>query len=498
MREFRVTVKDEVKSNTLLCRVVPAVINVGGIAREHNATRIIFILPESWEADEGSFFVECESNNGETALSDELFVTEGNGEKQIYFDIPLGATAAGTSEFTLKHNFYAEDNKTLVKSVRSAKLRIRFSDSTQVDEISRKIAEDLLGGMTAQINDLLKRFYNGEFNGKDGLDGEKGEKGDRGDTGTGLEQLRALLHEAKYGNISTYSERNNLIPEDSGGMLYLPWEEIFANFPDEDLDAYSRVLHNGFYNFNINHSFYHDELNEVLVVFVDEYNNDENIRNTNIVFTNGEFNTADSYIEELIDGEMVMSPLAEPPMYFKLPQIDSFETDYASDDITLFYSPPRFIEALADAILKSHTHLNAKTLGELSCYSVEAGAAEGPVILPDTVGLDRLKFWNSYIRYCSDGAVIMHTQEVEKSSAKYLRLWLSRDEFYLSGSSPLPDYIDIPVFETKNVTENSTPDITFNGIEVVLPGSSSDDTATSTPTLSATDDGEGNVTLTIT
>ena len=453
MRKIRVTVTDEVKSNSALCRVTPSVINLGGIAGEHNATRIVYVLPDSWDTDTGSFFVECESNNGEAALSDELFVTEENGEKQIYFDIPYGMTAAGTAEFTLKHNFYAEDNKTLEKSVRSAKLRVRFPDSTEVSAENRKLAEDLLGGMSAQINDLLKRFYDGEFNGKDGMPGEKG---DKGDAGTGLEELRALLEQSESNNSLFYNERNNLVPEDSGGNLYIPFQEILQNFPAEDFSFYSNVSYNGTYLWGVNHEFYHEDSKAVLLVFVDEYTaNGDNVKNTNMVFVNGEFNTADSYVEELIDGEMAYSPLAEPIEYFKLPVFDKFESDYSDTDITLFYSPLRIVSALADAIKKAHVHLNLKTLSKFYCDTAEAESNDGlPPILPDHIGADRIKYNGIYLRYCSDGGVIVDGTEVTdpETGEKVFRVDL--DNGPLVTGKKLA-FFDIPITGTKEVTKES-------------------------------------------
>ena len=487
MRKIRVTVTDEVKSNSALCRVTPSVINLGGIAGEHNATRIVYVLPDSWDTDTGSFFVECESNNGEAALSDELFVTEENGEKQIYFDIPYGMTAAGTAEFTLKHNFYAEDNKTLEKSVRSAKLRVRFSDSTEVSAENRKLAEDLLGGMSAQINDLLKRFYDGEFNGKDGMPGEKG---DKGDAGVGLEELRALLEQSESNNSLFYNERNNLVTEDSGGNLYIPFQEILQNFPAEDFSFYSNVSYNGTYLWGVNHEFFHEDSKAVLLVFVDECTaNGDNVKNTNMVFVNGEFNTADSYVEELIDGEMVYSPLAEPIEYFKLPVFDKFESDYSDTDITLFYSPLRVVSALADAIKKAHVHLNLKTLSKFYCDTAEAESNDGlPPILPDHIGADRIKYNGIYLRYCSDGGVIVDGTEVTdpETGEKVFRVDL--DNGPLVTGKKLA-FFDIPITGTKEVTKESPePGIGTQsvGLQLQLGGSGSTKTIPIVSTLPET------------
>lgn len=482
MREFRVTVKDEVQNNSLLCRVVPSVIDVGGIAGEHNATRITFVLPESWNADEGSFFVECESNNGEAALSVELSVATENGAKVIYFDIPYGMTAAGTSELTLKQETFDEDGKTLIKCVRSAKLRVRFPDSTSVDGENRKLAEDLLGGMSAEINGLVTRFNNGEFNGKDGKDGAKGEKGDKGDKGEdgtgGIPIVTELPETAVNGDLCLYSVPNILKSLDDEGRLVISIEEIQAlSTTGENADFAMILRKNGV---------------EVINLFVYSYDNQTSIfqyinvaEGTDyfLTFENGVYDPLMSYV----NGEVV--DLSAFPETYPLPEYDSIACDVSGGfperyryvaQLMEYDNGWQAVKSLLEISNKAHTHNNKKTLDFFYCESLETG-------FETDVSSTELKWRGKPIAFDFAGSKVSMVQEVEKNGKRYYRLWFTHGSFTITN---VPDYIDLPIDTLNNVTEESG-NITLNGAELDFGLG----TVGAGGGLKITDDGKGNVTI---
>lgn len=138
------------------------------------------------------------------------------------------------------------------------------------------------------------------------------------------------------------------------------------------------------------------------------------------------------------------------------------------------YEKERFDELMQLFNDLLHKHGNIKTLAKLACVLAEAESDDGPTIVPDYVGVDRLKFWDNYIRYCSDGCVISAvSEETNKEGQKVMRLWFNSGPLNLGTC---PAHLDVPVAEVKDVTTELGPDVTVNGSELVLPSGGADDT----------------------
>lgn len=132
------------------------------------------------------------------------------------------------------------------------------------------------------------------------------------------------------------------------------------------------------------------------------------------------------------------------------------------------YEKQRFDELMQLFNELLHEHGNLKTLAKLACVLAEAESDDGLTIAPDYEGVERLKFWGQYLRYCTDGSVIGSvTEETNDDGQKVLRLWLTSGPVNLGKC---PDHIDIPVTEVKKVTTELGPDVTLNGDLLVLPG----------------------------
>ena len=103
-----------------------------------------------------------------------------------------------------------------------------------------------------------------------------------------------------------------------------------------------------------------------------------------------------------------------------------------------------------------HTHSNKKTLDLFSCFSVDTGFTQD-------ASSDDLKWRGMPIAFEGFTATISGVEEIEKDGAKFLRLSLSQGNLVYNK---LPDYIDIPIAGSKDVSENPAPDITLNGSEL--------------------------------
>lgn len=204
-----------------------------------------------------------------------------------------------------------------------------------------------------------------------------------------------------------------------------------------------------------------------------------------------------------LDGYAIDSETSEPHMIAKSPVVSGVIIPSIKGVKKILEGNPSLLDRILTKVHtlleKAHVHENFKTLKLLACVAADMGAADGPAILPQYEGVDRPTFWGNYLSYCSDGAVITGVFEREDESGnKFLRIYISLGPVPQFAPHLIPDYIDIPVSGIKKVTEQSGPELTLNGNELVLPGGSSDDTATSMPTLTATDDGNGNVKLSFT
>ena len=149
----------------------------------------------------------------------------------------------------------------------------------------------------------------------------------------------------------------------------------------------------------------------------------------------------------------------------------------------------RLLAKVHTLLEKAHTHSNKRTIDKFRCDVAEAEGEEFP-ILPDYIGVDRLKYNGIYLAYCSDGGMIEDTEEWSdpETDEKFFRIHLNNGPM----NTGRRDWIDIPISGTKEVSDGEPGIGTQSaGIQLQLGGSS-------TPTFSATDDGEGNVTLTIT
>lgn len=490
MRKIKVAITDAVVGNSLMCKVSPSVITLGGIAREHKATCIVFTLPESWDTNDGSFFVECESNNGEAALSDALLVEEENGKKIINFEIPYSMTSAGIAEFTLKHNIYADDNKTLVKSVRSAKLRAIFHDTTNVEGENKKIAEDLLGGMITEVNGLVSRFNNGEFNGQDGAPGAPGVPGVPGadatingvnaliiKQGKGIEfeqkedvleissnsvpKVFELPAEAFNGDICLYAAPNLLKHRDSAGNIVISVDEL-QEMSQNNIDAeFDMILRK---DGAVVAEFYLYSYTDPSVCLV--YYDIDNAQEYQICFDNGMFNQENS----IINGENAsLDDFCEKLERLSVPDFNSFEMFNTFPDGEL---PERYrytsqlmeynngwceSSSLLELTEKAHRHNNKKTLDGFYCESLETGFATD-------VSSEQLKWQGKPIEFQGFGAKIKRITEVENNGSKFMRLWLDWGSMSFVDSNT--NFIDIPVAEVKNSIIEDDGGFIINGSEI--------------------------------
>ncbi|MBO5123427.1 MAG: hypothetical protein J6B99_09755 [Oscillospiraceae bacterium] len=119
------------------------------------------------------------------------------------------------------------------------------------------------------------------------------------------------------------------------------------------------------------------------------------------------------------------------------------------------YEKERFDELMQLFNDTLHRHENLKTLADFYCLASELQNDNGPTILPDVVGVDRVSFRGNYLRYCSDGGVVKSVEEIEREGTKFLRLRF--DMGPLVTNFNVPEFIDLPVsgFITANLYEDA-------------------------------------------
>ena len=324
MREFFIQITDVVKDGELTAQTQPSIINKAGIAGEHNASRLIFSLPESWDA-EWEYQVECVNSTNEGAVSEPLTVSE---ERTVVFDIPQGMTQAGQGNYTLQG--IKREGDEVVSIYRSATVNLYFAKSPKLGTRVINAIENVLSELFAKINNLVDRFNAGDFNGKDGEKGEKGDKGDKGDRGDdGIDSdafrvVYTLPEKALEGETCFYAVTKPISTNDSGKVIGVAWDKFLEDVY-YDLSFSANETQVCWMSFSVT-----DKI--LAIVEIDEkYRWDFTARNGKLV------SDAENTFTNLITNEVI--PLTELPKYFELPEFDSVEV-YDPDNINddLFYS----------------------------------------------------------------------------------------------------------------------------------------------------------------
>ena len=351
MREFPIQIIDEVIDGELTAKTEPCLINKAGIAGEHNASRLIFCLPDTWDIT-WEYRVECVNSSNEGATSDTLEVTESDGKHIVVFDIPQGMTLAGTANFTLEAA--ERDGDETVRIFRSATVDLCFAKSPKFSAKIANAIESVLSGLFAKINNLVERFNNGEFNGEKGAKGDTGAKGDKGDTGEkgadalingynavtlksgnnirltqqdneitlDIERFPVcfdLPENAEYGDICLYAVPGIITENQSGKYVAVDWEGLKNAITPET--AYDFILYKdgeeiGYVNATFG-SFDETTVYDWAIMF------ESAEENWYISLDESGIDTKHSYHEK--DG--VKNYLTELPKIFRLPEFDRVETN---------------------------------------------------------------------------------------------------------------------------------------------------------------------------
>lgn len=375
MREFLITVLDEVQGNTLCASTVPRAINPAGISGEHNATRLVFILPDAWDST-ANYFVECEPSDAPTVPSDILSVTERDGKSVVAFDIPQAMAVEGTNTFVLKAVKFNEDGETVEQITRSAQLEVVFGKSTKVSATVNELVQAVVEALLGDAHNLIERFNNGEFNGEkgekgdtgaqgpkgdkgdtgaQGVQGIQGEKGDRGDNATingvnillfqqgkgivfehkdnvltigsnSIPRVYELPETAEKGEICLYNTPALLSQRDELGRVLISLDELRTLSTREDSGSFEIFLRKngidtGYFQMYYDGGsccFYHQTYDENSVLY-----------GVALQFSNGVFDTNNSSIEE--NGEYTSPDLSAYPEAYTLPEFDSIEYNADGD-----------------------------------------------------------------------------------------------------------------------------------------------------------------------
>ena len=511
MREFFIQITDQVIDGELTAHTTPSIINKAGIAGEHNASRLIFSLPDSWDA-EWEYQVECVNSTNEGVVSEPLTASEN---RTVVFDIPIGMTQAGQGNYTLQA--VKREGDKVISIYRSATVDVYFAKSPKFGTRIVNAIESVLSNLFAKINDLVDRFNAGEFNGEKGEKGdkgdrgEKGEKGDKGDTGEKgdkgekgdrgdsgglsgeeLEQIVAntaarhthgVYHElpetANEGKICIYAPNNEILLEDSGRLIYIDW------------DSFNKTLAKDGTQFVV--TFCDENGEEIGNIYATSWESERNVYTTIFQYTNGNEQWDIQFIGGVFDPESSAytngensTSLIKAPESFTLPIFSSFTADHSNIDDDFLNTPIRLMvyldgwreinsltsEQLANLEANTaarHTHNNYWSLSDLHCEAseIQQGGNNPFPILPDYVGVDRPTFKGNYLSYCSDGAVIGKVEEKDDGE-KFLRLWLYKGPS--DYNFDVPDFIDIPVKAINEKVEDF-PSIGTNGagVEVEFP-----------------------------
>ncbi len=364
MREFTVQITDVVKNGELVALVTPSLIKSAGFAGEHNASRLIFCLPESWSSD-WEYSVVCSTPEG-GCVTDTLTVNETDGKKTVYVDITEDMTVEGTLNLSLQG--VERDGEEKKRVTRSATVDVIIDSSPTVSKQIATALKALYENLIAKYNSLVERFNRGDFNGKDGKDGEKGEKGDKGDKGDkgedgvfsdeladeitlntaarhthGNKELLDSLTEsmigtldvyhelpetANDGDICIYSPANVPTVADSGKLIYVDWDVFNKTITDGDFTQFAI----NFYDANEEEvGFFYATNTGIGTAFQYIKGNEQ----WDIQFADGVFVAESS---SYTDGETT-AILDKAPESFTLPYFSSYTTDNYNINGDVFYAP---------------------------------------------------------------------------------------------------------------------------------------------------------------
>ena len=184
-----------------------------------------------------------------------------------------------------------------------------------------------------------------------------------------------------------------------------------------------------------------------------EYLSPDEGGNTLTIKLNGDMTVSGLLSMQLV-GYAVDSETAEPHMIAKSPVVNGTVTPSiegvvktSKGNVSLL---DRLLAKVHTLLEKAHTHSNAKTLDKFYCDLAEAEGEEFP-ILPDYIGVDRLKYNGIYLAYCSDGGMIEDTEEWSdpETDEKFFRIHLNNGPM----NTGRRDWIDIPISGTKEVSD---------------------------------------------
>ncbi len=160
-------------------------------------------------------------------------------------------------------------------------------------------------------------------------------------------------------------------------------------------------------------------------------------------------------------GYVVDSETAEPQIIAKSPVVSGVVTPSINGIKKITQGTAELLDRILAKVHalseKIHEHGNKKTLDLFSCPAVETGFAQD-------ASSEDLK-WRGRIVAFDDGntATISDVKEVEKNGQLFLRLSLFQGNVVYKK---LPDYIDIPISESNDVSEELAPGLTLNGSEL--------------------------------
>ena len=399
MREFKILITDRINGNELDAKTQPSIIHKAGIAGEHNASRLIFCLPDTWSAD-WTYFVECVNSMGEGLPSAELTAKEVDGVHTVSFDIPQAMTEMGSSDYVLKAVSY--DGEEVESIVRSANVRVCIARSARPSKKVLEAIKTVYEELIAKLNALVTRFNNGEFNGATftpsvsqggdlswsndkgltnpesvNIKGPKGDKGDKGEDGKDgedgsfsdelaadiaantkarhthpnkelldsltesmigtLDVYHELPETANDGEICIYSPANVPTIADSGKLIYVDWDVFNKTFAQED-----------FTQFTI--TFFDSDGTEAGYIYATSWEGSNGGYDTTfeytkgneqwqIYFDNGAFNKDNSYY----DNNETLTFFDKAPTSFTLPYFSRLESDHYNIGGDVFYAPIRLM-----------------------------------------------------------------------------------------------------------------------------------------------------------
>lgn len=159
-----------------------------------------------------------------------------------------------------------------------------------------------------------------------------------------------------------------------------------------------------------------------------------------------------------LDGYAIDSETSEPHMIAKSPVVSGVITPSIKGVKKKLEGNPglldRILTKVYELLKKSHMHNNKRTIDKFYCDTAEAEGSEFP-ILPDHIGADRLKYNGIYLRYCTDGGVVVDGEEItdEETGQKFFRVELDNGPFVVGKKLA---FFDIPIIGTKEVTTEST------------------------------------------